>query len=424
MAAVLDALTEQGYRRAVLRPGDFHQCGDSLCLTLRITSGPQYTICRWELAGVDHTDTAWVRRVLGLRAGVAASEATWDRVRGAVAKLTCLAFDSDPQVTPDPTDSTCVVRLFLRESRPAAIDGALAAGSQNNGMRGHATLGLSGLFRRDRQLLVHFEQTRPDERLMRLRLAERYTLLPSMLWSGELEDWRWQDHRQSLALQSEWEIDRSSGARLQAGARWVKLAPLVSGTDPTRVYELSLGGAIGRERNLVNDRERLMLAADASMTFSQQRFWEHNSLSSEHRSTRSRLEAGTTISAAVRPWLIGSISSHGRWWNHPASLAGGDEWFLGGAILRGYPDREIAAADGAWARAELVGMSASGAGLAVFGERAWLTDFVSRHPIQPASFGLSILLAGRDREGRLDVAWRDRGTLHDGLLRLSVSQAW
>jgi hemolysin activation/secretion protein len=124
------------------------------------------------------------------------------------------------------------------------------------------------------------------------------------------------------------------------------------------------------------------------------------------------------LSATGRSWISGA----GR-------LGSGDEWYLGGAdALRGYGDRQIAAAAGAWATLEIQHRLGASSVASIFAEGASLRglDGSAAGPRSrlPYGYGCALWLLSADRIARLEFAWRDHAAWRDGLVRLRISQSW
>ncbi len=415
LESTLALLADHGYHHAELEPRNFQAAGDSLSFDLIIAPGRIATIAKWELLGLVRTDSLWLASVLDLPTGTPATAAN---IRNGVARLgavSSLALSGPAEIVNVRGDSAVAIHLRLRETSPAQFEGALAAGSVEGAspaLLGRLSLGLNGLFRRDHSLAFRYEHPQPTERLIHLEYSERLAFSRHVSTSLQLEDWRREDHRQRVGMDATFAFARHGAFALTSGLAWQKIAPLLSATSPARLLEGLFG--IGWE---VGGRHRLATRG----VYSRHRQWDR-ATGMEASEARIRLEAEGHADLGFVESTRLLLSFGSRWWGKGERRAG-DEWFLGGEILRGYDARSLAAASGVWSRLELSRKTNSGLGGSLFGEYAWLTMFDAnrRHP---QSAGLALLFDSPRSSGRLELVWRDGASLRDGILRLSVVQGW
>lgn len=414
--SALSLLADHGYHHAAVAPQNFRGSDDSLSFDLVIDPGRIATIARWEFAGLVRTDSLWLARALDLPTGIVATAKVIGHGLVRIRAFSILSLVAPPQIVSVDGDSTVTVRLKLREADPAHFEGALAAGSTDGAdqsLLGRFSLGLRGLFRRDRSLDLRYEHPQPDERLTRVVYAERLAFSRLISTQLRLEDWRREDHRQQAGLDLSLTPARRDFLTMTVGANWQKIAPLSTPIGPARLYEFSLGMALGDPRN-----DHLALRGISSIN----RQWE-SVTGIENSRARLRIETEGRRSVALPAIISLQIAFGSCWWGRGETLRAGDEWFLGGDILRGYAARSLAATSGLWTRVSVSRSSRSGLGASLFGELAWLSMF-GNSARRPGSVGLAILLNSPGRTGRLEIAWRDRASLRDGILRLSVAQGW
>jgi outer membrane protein assembly factor BamA len=415
LESILALCADFGHHRATLQPGNFNGSDDSLGFELAVDPGPVALISDWQLAGLHRTDSLWLVNALELPVNVAA---TREIIAGAVKRLSgfsSVSLDGSPEFVVHSDESVTVV-LRLREQSPARFEGALAAASPNGAdqaLLGRFSLGLNGLFRRGHALDIQYEHPQPSERLLHVAYSEQYAFWRNLTSMLDFEDWRREDHRQRIGAGVSLKIWRRHNLNLLAGANWQKIAPLTSTTDPSRLYESTAGIRYGNEKTT---------GITVSGTYSLHRRWDR-STGVEASRARFRLESQGAAAVSLDSHSQIRVSYGSRWWGSGDQSRPGDEWFLGGDILSGYSSRSIAAYDGIWSRVEILRRSRSGLGIAMFGDQAWVRTFDEKYR-RPATLGLALLLDSQGRSGRLELAWKDRASLRDGILRLSVIQDW
>lgn len=416
LESLLAQLEAYGHFHATVSPRDFHSSSDSLKFTIDVTAGPRARIVKWELVGLARTDSVWLAKALALPVGAWATSTNLSGMIERLSAFTHIQLIAPPEIVDGPDDSSVVINIHLRESTPTRLEGAIAAGSSDGAdqaLLGRFTLGLQGLFRRGHALDIQYEHPQPRERLLRLDYAESRSIWGHLSSGVSFEDWRRGDHRQRIRTQFTLSPHASRTLSLFVGANWQKIVPLQPGSDAARLYESSAGMLWKRGD---------ALHASLAGTYSVHRQWGR-SAGSESSQSRLRFD-----SEGEARFDLSSRSSIGvlygaRLWGGEDNLHIGDEWFLGGDVLRGYSDRSIAAASGVWSRMELSQTTHSGFGASLFGELAWLSMFDDSYT-RPATVGLALLLESSGRSGRLELAWKDHATLSDGILRLSVIQGW
>lgn len=415
LESTVSRLADLGHHRAIIEPQNFRGNDDSLVFDLVIDPGPVVLISHWQFTGLHRTDSLWLADALDLPIGVAA---TRENVADAIAGLSgfsTLSLDGAPEFVSN-ADETVTIVLRLREQSPARFEGALAAGSPNGAdqsLLGRFSFGLNGLFRRAHSLDVRYEHPQPSERLLNLSYSEHYALWRNLSSSVIFEDWRREDHRQQIGTDLSLDLWRRHSIDLIVGANWQKIAPLASATNPSRLYETTAGVKLGDSRSS---------AISVTGTYSVHRQWDRKT-GLEDSEARLRLESQGTGTQRLGSHSRIRLSYGARWWGQETQPRHGDEWFLGGEVLSGYSARAIAASDGVWSRVEISRKSTSGFGISIFGDQAWLRLFDDSYT-RPATFGLALLLDSPGRSGRLELAWKDRASLRDGILRLSVIQDW
>ena len=415
LETTLEHLADLGYRRAVIEPQNFRSANDSVEFDLIVDPGEIARISKWEFAGLRRTDSLWLVNVLDLPTDVPARREAISEAISQLNGFTTLSLDDIPGYIVS-TDGTVTVVFRLREQSPARFEGALAAGSPtgaDQSLLGRFSLGLNGLFRRGHSLDIQYEHPQPSERLLRLAYSEQYAISRLLTSQFHFEDWRRDDHRQHIGTDLSIGLWRRHHVDLLVGGSWQKVAPLVSSTMPSRLYESTVGLKLGDARSS---------GISLSGTYSLHRQWARATGSEESRS-RLRIESQGRREVDMGHHARLHLSYGARWWGKGEELRAGDEWFLGGDVLSGYAARSIAAADGLWSRLEISRKSANGFGLSVFGDQAWLRLFDDSYT-RPATLGLALLLDSQGRSGRLELAWKDRASLRDGILRLSVIQDW
>lgn len=411
----LARLADLGHHRAVIEPQNFRSANDSVEFELVVDPGEIARISKWEFAGLRRTDLLWLVNVLDLPIGVPATREAISEAISQLSGFTTLSLDGTPGFVLN-TDGTVTVVLRLREQSPARFEGALAAGSPNGAdqsLLGRFSLGLNGLFRRGHSLDIKYEHPQPSERLLRLAYTEQYAISRLLTSQFHFEDWRRDDHRQQVGADLSIGLWRRHHVDLLVGANWQKVAPLVSSTMPSRLYESTVGLKLGDMRSS---------GITLSGTYSRHRQWALATGSEESRS-RLRIESQGRRAVDMGHHSRILLSYGTRWWGKGEELRAGDEWFLGGDVLSGYAARSLAASDGLWSRLEISRKSTSGLGLSVFGDQAWLTLFDGTYS-RPSTLGFALLLDSSGRSGRLELAWKDRASFRDGILRLSVIQDW
>lgn len=414
LSVMLNLLSEHGYHHAVLIPRQFTGTPDTLSFALEITPGTPLRIARWEFAGLVRTDSSWLVRTLSLPTRGIASADAFAHARRQIATIGGLSPDGSP-ILRVLSDSTVAVLLPIREDPPARFEGALATGSVAGGaseLQGRLSFGIRSLFRRDRALQFRYERPRAAERLVQLDLADRYALFHAADLAIGLEDWRRVDRRQQAQLRAGLRLSRALPLVLTLQGRWTRITPEQSAVDPARVYEAAAGLIWGHP-----DRAHLQTA----LVYSLHRRWLPPS-SQRESDSRLRLETSGRLDLTFGSPTL-TLAAGARQWGRGATLRPGDEWFLGGEILRGYPSRSLAAADGLWLRCELSQPVTRGLDAAVFAEQAWLAMFDGPYH-RPASAGCALWLESGGRRGRLELAWRDHAAWRDGLLRLVLTQGW
>lgn len=413
--STLARLADVGHHRAVIEPQNFRSANDSVEFDLIIDPGEIVRISKWEIAGLRRTDSLWLVNTLDLPIDVAATREAISEAISQLSNFTALTLDGAPEFNLA-TDGTVTVVIRIREQSSARFEGALAAGSPNGAdqsLLGRFSLGLSGLLRRGHSLDILYEHPQPAERLLRLAYSERYAISRLFTSQFQFEDWRRDDHRQQVGTNLSIRLWRRHHVDLLVGANWQKVAPLASSTMPSRLYESTVGLKLGNARSF---------GVTFSGTYSLHRQWATTTSREESRS-RLRIESQGRRAIGMGHHSRIHLSFGARWWGKGEELRAGDEWFLGGDVLSGYAARSIAASDGLWSRLEVSRKSASGLGLSVFGDQAWLSLFDGSYS-RPSTLGFALLLDSSGRSGRLELAWKDRASLRDGILRLSVIQDW
>lgn len=415
LETTLARLADYGHHRATLEPQNFSGNDDSLAFDLVIDPGPIALISQWRFADLRRTDSLWLANVLDLPISVAATRETVADAIARISGFSTLSLAGAPEFVSNADESVTIV-LRLNEQSPARLEGALAAGSPNGAdqsLLGRFSLGLNGLFRRGHSLDVRYEHPQPSERLLHLTYSEHYALWRSLTSSVHFEDWRRDDHRQQVGTNLSLRLWRRQNVDLLLGGSWQKIAPLASATNPSRQYESTAGVKLGDSRSTT---------ISVTGTYSLHRQWDREA-SLEVSQSRLRLESQGTGAIALGFHSRIRLSYGARWWSQVTQSHPGDEWFLGGEVLSGYSVRSIAASEGVWSRIELSRKSASGLGISIFGDQAWLRLFDESYT-RPSTLGLAFLLNSQGRSGRLELAWKDRASLRDGILRLSVIQDW
>ncbi|HWO56059.1 MAG TPA: hypothetical protein VNN55_00665 [bacterium] len=414
LGVMLNVLSDHGYHHAALIPRRFTGTHDSLSFALEITPGAPLRIARWELAGLVRTDSSWLARTLSLPTGGIASADAFAHARRQIAAIGGLVPDGSP-ILRALSDSTVAVVLPIREDPPARFEGALATGSVDGGaseLQGRLSVGIRSLFRRDRALQLLYERPRADERLVQLDLADRYALFHAADLAIGLEDWQRVDRRQQAQWRAGLRLSRASSLVWTLQGRWIRITPAQSDVDPARVYESAAGLIWGHL-----DRAHLQTA----LVYSLHRRWLPPA-SQPASESRLRLETSGRLDLTFGAPTL-TLAAGARQWGRGATLRSGDEWFLGGEILRGYTSRSLAAADGLWLRCELSQPVTRGLDATVFAEQAWLAMFDGPYH-RPSSAGCALWLESGGRRGRLELAWRDHAAWRDGLLRLVLTQGW
>jgi len=431
--SLLDLLADAGYYHAEVGPRDFVLDQGALSFTLAVEPGRPTRIAGWRFAGLSRTDTVWLARALDLPTGVIATGEVLTLAGAHVRGVSYLLSSAPPEMELRPGDTMGVVVLHLRESPAASFDGALAAGGgeSTNGataVAGSLSLGLSGMFRRERSLALRYERLRSDEMMLRLSVAESARFRGRLDWRLELEEWDREDHRQHVQLQSAYRLDRRRDLRAEIIGRWSKTTPGRTAIPPARIIDISVGLAQG---SMPRPSVFHLLPFTA---------WSIHATSSHRRevitgtAANNRTEQRTSLGVQfARVHALGHglhlrTQSTGHWWLQGRSLLrAGDEWFLGGVEgLRGYAERSLAAASGVSGTMELSGRTGAGIGVCLFVDAAHLKLFDSERLsyLNPYSYGAALQLFGAERVGRLEFAWRDRAAWRDGIVRLTISQGW
>ncbi|HUU45973.1 MAG TPA: hypothetical protein VM118_09585, partial [Acidobacteriota bacterium] len=201
--SLLELLADEGYHRAAAAPRDFTVNGDALEFGLVVDPGPPLLIGGWRFTGLTRTDTTWLASALDLPIGVVWTRALADRISRRLHSFSHVAAAGSPQLEPGPTDSSVFVVIPLTEQNPATIDGMLAASSvdgtsASRQLTGRLTVGLSGLFRRDRSVRLRYEKPHRTETLFRLNLREAGAFGRRLDWQLGVEEWDRLDHRQTV----------------------------------------------------------------------------------------------------------------------------------------------------------------------------------------------------------------------------------
>lgn len=414
--STLAILADHGHYRATVKPENFRLTDDSLTFSLSITSGPTVVVTQWDFTGLMRTDSLWLSQAVDLPIDVPITRALLERAQSTLSQFGNISLAGPPEVVVASYDSSATIRLKLREQLPARIEGAFAAGpgeGAHTALLGRFSLGIDGLFRRDRSLRLRYEHPQASERLLRLEHSDRMALSRRLSTKLSFEDWRRSDHRQEITADATINLSTRQKIGLTAGLDWRKVSPLASIVNPSRTIETSLGLTWGHER-----QTHISLNGVSS----QHRQWQRATLN-EDASWRLRWETEAVWIASLTTRTRLHVSAGGRWWESGRAPRSGDEWFLGGEVLSGYPARSLSAYEGLWSKVALSRVSTAGLGAALFFETARLAMFDGARQ-NPSSLGLAIILQAPGRSGRLELAWKDRATFEDGILRLSVMQGW
>ena len=436
MRALLDTLLAMGYRNAVLRPRDFSLHNGSLGCVLQIAPGPQAYVSAQEFSGLAHTDTVWLRKLIAMTVGVPLTTAWINEARQRIQGVSSLRILDAPEVVvvafDSPDREEVVLRWRLQEARPVRFDGIMAAGGEAaGGLTGRGSVHLTGLLRRDRSLAIRYERLPLAGTLLSVGFTDAGAFGIPLDWGLALDESDQNDHRQGIAAELRYGVGRGAQWRVECEGRWRKVTPGKSAVAVSRTTEFSLGLSHGtrqlRPDGDLSGSSHLGLTA----TYSHRRQFPGAAPgTSEAAGNRMLLKYDLGQTLPVGAGWSARLSAAGRSWiSGVGRLGSGDEWYLGGAdALRGYGDRQIAAAAGAWATLEIQRRLGASSVASIFAEGASLRGLdgsatCSRSRL-PYGYGCALWMLSADRIGRLEFAWRDHAVWRDGLVRLRVSQSW
>jgi len=431
VSGILTRLSSSGYRAASVRPSDFVLHDNRLDFTLTIHTGKVHQVMECVFAGLERTDTAWLKQTVALPLGVPLTERWLTSAANRIESISYIRVASPPEIilldsaTPD-MQPVCVV-WNLTEAGASKFDGLLAAGGGpgDQGLTGRASVSFDGLFGRDRSAGLQYQRTQPGWHALRLDFRERGVIAGPLDWRMRVDDITQRERRQAIELGTALHLGIARNWRLILEGRWQKVVPELDPIAPTRVLEAT-GGVGVLAPNTDRAGERHPASLEIRTAYSRRTEWPLSS-SVSSRSHRLRIETHATAMQDVAfGWSVG-LSANTRWWPEGLSdLGPGDEWYLGGPDhLRGWEDQSVAAASGIWSSIEFSRALNRSLNVALFGEGAWVRMLqTTGETVLLYGYGAALGLRAMERTGRLEFAWPSHAPLRDGIIRLRITQSW
>ena len=433
---IVQGIAEEGYPAVRVSPVDFLRRGQMLSFTITIAPGSRARVGQWCITGLTRTDTAFVRRVLGLQTGM-----VWDRRECAslmqrIAGLDYLRLAAEPRIIRQDHDTLVTVELPLAEQPAVLADGGLGVDAEEGskrGLRGRLRMTIENPFGGGQRLGLFISRPAGHSTESQVDFADPHLLGMGCGVTAGLAQLRQAGVYDRFSVYAGVTLHTRHEIRSALRFDWMRITPLseTNSINPARRYDLSAN--IGtRDSSGIR-----YFAWKAGATVSLRRTFTHTALTTGG-------DGAETISSADRVCVAGiagrilslyqgieirPLISAKSWLGADDNLAWGDEIYLGGPeTVRGYSERAFISRGYVLLNLEAGLQPLRSVGMYAFIDLAYYRKFPSANPDQLRrrvfghGFGLETFnYLGRTR---LEFGWPERTTAGDGVIYLRWLHGW
>ena len=425
IARIVEELADAGYPSARVSPSGFHRECDRLSFRLDVAPGPPSRVGSWRIVGLERSDTARVRRLLGLQVGISWNREERSRLEEQVGRFDYFYLAGDIHILRRVSDSLVDVEIPLAE-RPAVVtDGGLGltgGGASGNALRGRLNLSVENPFGDGRRLELLVSRPTSEMSESRLQMSD-----PHVAWSRFGAQLGLEQVHQSAAydrvsLSAQGSTRLEHGVQAQLELRWAKVTPTAENTSQvsSRCYDVSISAR----------RTRHPLAWQMGITASMKRDFANASVNHDALTSRARALLGLDYTWQPTAQLVLSLAGKTESWLGPdAQLGWGDELYLGGSgTVRGFPERSIKARGFTLISAEAGYSPAKELTAFTFGDLAFYRPFptasAGRALHRVLGYGLGLQISNRLGRTRLEIGWPQGRPLGEGMLYFRWLRGW
>ncbi len=427
---LVTSFVDKGYPLVQVSPENFHREGNLLLLSVRIDPGPRVRVAGWRIVGLERTDTADVRRLLELSAGLAWDLSQQSRIEEKLASIEYLRLSGRIDIARYLNDSSVVIEIPLAESPAITADGGLGLTGNNTGdaaWRGRLTVMVDNPFGGGRQLDLLLSHPGEATR-SRLRFSDPQLGHSRIGLYVTLEQEKAPPLYDRVTGSLGWSLRAGREIYARAAGSWSKITPLSdqNGIAPARKYDfpLSVGNRLPGSRGAVAFFWSSGLSASIRREFGVG--GGHTAATVSRLRVNSSVRGLWSLRRDVRVRVAGHLAS---WLGPDTDLSWGDEIYLGGPeSLRGYPERSFTTRGFALLSSEIGFYPTRAYGVFLFSDVAHYRPFSTASgrivAEQVIGYGLGLETINYLGRTRLEVGWPEDGNIGDGVMYLRWLRGW